>query len=77
MVLRRELHGVKNAMNIMTECVGVDYIGLGPGVGVGDKVNEQETQSTDEMWYTPTQEKQLGKTLEDKIMPVQCTAVND
>ena len=35
------------------------------------------TQSTDGMWYTPTQEKQLGKTLEDKIMPVQCTAVKD
>ena len=46
MVLRRELHGVKNAMIVMIECVGVDYIGLGPGVGVGDEVmiNEQDSK---------------------------------
>ena len=44
--MRRELHGVKNAMIVMIECVGVDYIGLGPGVGVGDEVmiNEQDSK---------------------------------
>ena len=48
MVLRRELHGVKNAMNVMIECVGTDHIGLGPGVGVGDEVNEQDSKHR---WY--------------------------
>ena len=31
-------------MIVMIECVGTDKIGLGPGVGVGDEVNEHDSK---------------------------------